>query len=93
MWADLDCESCGGSGFEPTKEPGFWLEGVFYSGTFPCGDCNGSGKQRAWFDPCQPCRGSGKDQAGADCKRCNGLGFHEPAPSSKVSRWEEVTDI
>lgn len=89
MWGEKDCEACGGTGLEKGL-PGFWMEGIFYAGTCPCGDCNGTGRQPAWFDVCQKCKGSCKDSAGKDCARCKGLGFHEPAPSSRVSRWEEV---
>jgi DnaJ-class molecular chaperone len=91
MRGEVDCEKCGGTGDEP-GEPGFWLEGIFYSGKFPCGDCNGSGKQPIWLESCKPCGGRGVLPGGADCPRCNGLGFHEAEPASKVSRWEEVID-
>ena len=92
MWGEVDCDHCGGLGDEP-GEPGFWLEGIFYSGKFPCGDCNGVGKQPVWFDSCRVCGGSGRDREDGDCPRCNGLGFHEPEPFSKVSHWEIVEDI
>lgn len=88
MWGEIDCPSCGGTGFEP-GEDGYWHEGIYYSGRFPCGDCNGSGKQPVWFEVCHPCRGSGLIQ-GVSCQKCGGLGFHEPTPSPKISRWEEV---
>jgi DnaJ-class molecular chaperone len=89
MWVDLDCPSCGGSGDEPGAE-GFTLDGVYYSGRFPCGDCNGNGKQSVWFDTCKACGGLGKSLDGKDCPRCRGVGIHEPEPSSKVSRWEII---
>jgi len=91
MVGQVDCGSCKGTGFEPGPD-GYWLDGVFYSSRFPCADCNGTGTQDVWYDSCRVCGGSGKAKDGTDCARCKGLGFHEPEPSSKVSRWEVVTD-
>ena len=90
MWGEVDCESCKGTGFEPGAD-GYWWDGVYYSGRFPCADCNGSGKQPYWFDQCKKCGGAGKGPDGNDCPRCKGLGFHEPEPSRRTS-WYEVIE-
>ena len=92
MLGKIECSSCGGTGNEPGIS-GTGPDGEVYTGSFPCGDCNGDGQQDAWFDSCAKCKGSGKTIDGIDCSRCNGLGFHEPAPSSKVSHWEIVEDF
>ena len=81
------------SRLEPRLEVSAQMDGEFYSGRFPCGDCNGSGKQVVWYDTCRQCKGRGTVENEAKCARCNGLGFYEPEPSSKVSRWEEVTEF
>jgi RecJ-like exonuclease len=73
------------------QTPGIWVDGDFYSGTFPCGDCNGDGKQSIWLDTCRPCGGSGQAPRGGPCPRCKGLGYHEAEPSSKGS-WYEIIE-
>ncbi len=81
------------SSHEPRLEVSAQMDGEYYSSRFPCGDCNGSGKQAVWYDSCRNCGGRGTVEGGVKCARCNGLGFHEPEPSSKLSRWEEVTEF
>lgn len=86
-----------GSSIEPAQsrlgsqlEASNQMDGEYYSGRYPCADCNGDGKQAVWYDTCKQCGGSGKTSSGV-CPRCRGLGFHEPEQPHKTS-WYEVIE-